>query len=242
MKAEPILIAYAKCDGTDGKFYPVSLRESRMYPSVTRVNSDVMEKGYNLPRGLNGEIITFTTKSDATPCVNRREDDEGDPDNYWRHPKLGRDTLERLARKNAKYHLVLQMRTLYGNNRVVFETGAPEGEDEGGMWESRRPIRRGRTLRESAGGWFDENGWLLKEIPQECVDDCSHPGECAYDVKRWVDELGFEVPRRKAIEHLRGYGAWDDLEDVDDSTLAERVLWMACGDIREEGYWDGLVH
>jgi hypothetical protein len=91
---------------------------------------------------------------------------------------------------------------------------------------------------------FDDYGnYIGPELPLECVHDCSGPGERSEDVKFWAEALGFTVPRELAIRHLRGYGAWseDELNDTDDETLAHRVLWLACCDIRENGDWFGLV-
>lgn len=90
--------------------------------------------------------------------------------------------------------------------------------------------------------WFDEDGILIIAIPQACVHGCSHSGQCQDNVAHWVKELGFNVPRDIAVEYLAEFGAWEDLEEVSDDELAERVLWIACGDIEEEGSWYGLVH
>lgn len=91
--------------------------------------------------------------------------------------------------------------------------------------------------------WFDENGWLLKELPKECVKDCHHSGACDADVEHWQKELGFLVPREKAVEWLLEYGAWTrvELAAKTDEELAQVVLWLACGDIQEQGEWFGLV-
>ncbi len=89
--------------------------------------------------------------------------------------------------------------------------------------------------------WFDEQGYLVGELPQDCVDQCSHSGQCVDDVRFWLKELDFQVPRDKAIVYLRGFGAWDDLEDMTDEDLAEKVLWIACGNIHDQGEWLGLI-
>ena len=36
----------------------------------------------------------------------------------------------------------------------------------------------------------------------------------------WLDKLDFTVDRDKAIRCLKGYGAWDDLNEVEDRVLA----------------------
>ena len=90
---------------------------------------------------------------------------------------------------------------------------------------------------------FSEYGEFLGTLPAECVDDCSMPGCDASDpVAYWRKRLDFQVPRELAVRYLRDFGAWDDLATVEDATLANRVLWIACGDIRENGEWLGLIH
>jgi hypothetical protein len=56
--------------------------------------------------------------------------------------------------------------------------------------------------------------------------------------------LNFTVPRQKAIDYLKEYGAWEveEMNEWTDEELAEKVLWIACGDISEQGEWLGLVH
>lgn len=92
--------------------------------------------------------------------------------------------------------------------------------------------------------WFDRHGWLQGTIPQECVDDCSRPGRRDEDAMFWREKLGFTVPRDLAIPYLRETGAWspEELAEFSDERLAETVLWIACGDIRSDGEWFGLVH
>ena len=92
--------------------------------------------------------------------------------------------------------------------------------------------------------WFDKHGWIQGEIPADCVADCHHSGQCDTDVEHWRAKLDFTVPRQLAISFLREYGAWDteELAGFSDTRLAETVLWLACGDIANQGDWFGLVH
>ena len=92
--------------------------------------------------------------------------------------------------------------------------------------------------------WFDNYGYLIGDIPQEAVKDCSHQGECFFDCEAWVRELGFTVPQEQAIDYLREFGAWEltELQTKTNEELAIIVLWLACGDIQENGEWIGLVH
>ena len=88
--------------------------------------------------------------------------------------------------------------------------------------------------------WFDERGELVKPLPGQCIEDCSGSGPVDDQVAYWVDKLGFDIdmPRDKAIKFLSEYGAWesDELEDMDIIELAEKVLWIFCGNIKEEAY------
>jgi hypothetical protein len=99
--------------------------------------------------------------------------------------------------------------------------------------------------------WFDEYGHFLGELPEECWQDCSAPGQDAAPmVEYWRKRLGFEVPREKAIEYLSEFGAWPiesdeydtGLNQMNDDEIAGKVLWCAACDMREQGEWFGLIH
>jgi hypothetical protein len=92
---------------------------------------------------------------------------------------------------------------------------------------------------------FDKFGYYIgPTIPNHVVKDCSHVGECFEDVEYWQKELDFQVPRAMAIKWLREFGAWlpSELEEMGDVELAQKVLWLACCDIRENGEWFGLTN
>lgn len=90
---------------------------------------------------------------------------------------------------------------------------------------------------------FNEYGHFLGEIPAEAVADCTAQGDCSEACAYWQRKLGFEVPRDKAIDFLAEFGAWPrvsdkydtGLVDMSDTDLAIKVLWVACGDIKENG-------
>ena len=92
--------------------------------------------------------------------------------------------------------------------------------------------------------WFNEHGEMVRNLPLDAVASCHHLGSCDADVAHWRARLGFEVPRDLAINWLREFGAWseEELAAEPDDTLAERVLWIAAGDIQESGEFLGLVH
>lgn len=72
-------------------------------------------------------------------------------------------------------------------------------------------------------------------IPRECIQDCSHAGDCADDVDHWLSKLELTVDRGKAIAYLEGYGAWEDadLAAMSDDDIARKILWLACCTFRE---------
>lgn len=98
--------------------------------------------------------------------------------------------------------------------------------------------------------WFDPNGNFIGEFPAECVSDCSAQGSVDESVAYWLKRLSFEVPRERAIKWLKEFGAWPldtdeydkGLNDMSDEEIASKVLWLACGDIKESGEWFGLSH
>ena len=92
--------------------------------------------------------------------------------------------------------------------------------------------------------YFDENGNFIGKFPKDCIEDCGRPGQRYPDVEYWQNELNFLVPQNRAIEYLKEFGAWDSLElaSKTDIELSQIILWIACGDIRENGEWFGLVH
>ena len=92
------------------------------------------------------------------------------------------------------------------------------------------------------GNLFDSYGWFTGTLPADCVVDCSQPGPVDEAVEYWRGKLSFDVPRPLAVRYLKEFGAWDDLETAEPESLARRCLWIACGDIRENGEWFGLIH
>ena len=79
---------------------------------------------------------------------------------------------------------------------------------------------------------------LIEDLPRECIADCSGPGRKDEAVSYWRQRLELTVDREQAVRCLRGYGAWgpEELANCTDAELAEKILWLACGDFAE---WDG---
>ena len=73
-------------------------------------------------------------------------------------------------------------------------------------------------------------------IPDECIEDCSRAGSVDDAVAYWVACLNFKVSREQVFVGLVHTGAWseDEIAEADNSTLARRVLWLACCDFAED--------
>lgn len=91
--------------------------------------------------------------------------------------------------------------------------------------------------------WF--NGpWATKDLPADCITECSAPGPADDAVAYWIKELAFDGPAWLIRRHLKGYGAWDAADLCDHGTNLERLLWIWACDCREAGgpeplYLDG---
>lgn len=80
----------------------------------------------------------------------------------------------------------------------------------------------------------------IDQLPVECIEDCSAIGDVSESVAYWREKLGFTVDRDRAITCLEGYGAWDreDMEQESDGWIAERILWIACGNFSDQRKWE----
>ena len=89
--------------------------------------------------------------------------------------------------------------------------------------------------------FFDEYGNFIGKIPDKAIEECSKGGRDAYYyVAVWVDILGFECPQELAKEYLQKFGAYEDLDKADESTINRRVFWLACCELNESGEFFGL--
>jgi len=76
--------------------------------------------------------------------------------------------------------------------------------------------------------WF-EGRESTRQLPPECIADCSGSGEATENVKGWIERLDFDGPKDLFKEHLKEFGAWSEeqLEDHEENKM--RVLWCwAC--------------
>lgn len=85
---------------------------------------------------------------------------------------------------------------------------------------------------------FFSGGLELKVKTQDAID-CSHVGDCAQDVM-WLSNEKYISDQREKINpneirsELNDYGCWDDDELADDDANWQRILWIACCDIRDQ--------
>ena len=88
--------------------------------------------------------------------------------------------------------------------------------------------------------WFDGRD-STRQLPPECIADCSGSGDRTDIVKRWVERLNFDGPVELFKEYLDGFGAWDDEELKDHEENKQRVLWTwACNCNENPGDYDYL--
>ena len=73
------------------------------------------------------------------------------------------------------------------------------------------------------------------DLPEECIKDCSAQGSVDDAVDYWVDQVKLTCTRKEMIQGLKAYGNWtkEELEELDDRELKEKVLWLACCDFKE---------
>ena len=77
------------------------------------------------------------------------------------------------------------------------------------------------------------------QLPKECIEACSHSGECDSDVEFWLEDERIskqidEIPMEAIVSYLRETGAWDDEELQDEVENKKRLLWLAANDCQDE--------
>lgn len=74
-----------------------------------------------------------------------------------------------------------------------------------------------------------------EDLPDNCISECSASGDVTEAVNYWQQQLNFVVDRNDAIVYLKSTGGWseDELKDLSDDELAQKVLWIACCDFKE---------
>lgn len=70
------------------------------------------------------------------------------------------------------------------------------------------------------------------------VDSVPLSGQCDDAVKiiakkPYIERQFANIDNSKLINELKEYGAWDNVELQDKQANIERIIWIACGDIKE---------
>ena len=89
--------------------------------------------------------------------------------------------------------------------------------------------------------WFDGRN-ARRQLPLECICDCSGAGDRDDDVGAWVDRLEFDGPAWLFREYLRGFGCWDATDLCDHDQNKKRVLWIWACNAREDPEAYGFLY
>ncbi len=74
----------------------------------------------------------------------------------------------------------------------------------------------------------------MSEGHWDMLEACHHRGACDEDVEeaaRYFEVKDYQILK----EHLKEYGAWDEIELSDDDANLKRYLWLLSGDMHESG-------
>ena len=88
--------------------------------------------------------------------------------------------------------------------------------------------------------WFATcSGRIELELTLEDAEYGSQQGQCDEYVKDlsevpYIKEQLDKIDPELLSDELREYGAWDEIERADHAQNIQRILWLACSDIREE--------
>lgn len=95
------------------------------------------------------------------------------------------------------------------------------------------------NLEASPYRWYSSSsGRIELVIAAEDAAGASHSGQCDADVMA-LSEVPYIAVQLAQLEpatvadELKEYGAWDAAELADHAQNLQRLLWIACGDIRE---------
>jgi hypothetical protein len=69
------------------------------------------------------------------------------------------------------------------------------------------------------------------DLPDLCVEQCSHSGDCDVDVSRWEPQISMDVTPQQLRDELREYGAWDESELQSHYQNRKRIIWIAAGNM-----------
>ena len=133
-----------------------------------------------------------------------------------RNGAMGRDTTydQKMMKETyndiQEYAKPFMAYTAYDGKEEFEESGVEEGDTE----------------------WFDSYGNMKKHLPMGCILDCSSSGSVDNAIDKWIDVLNFHVPPTAGMSYLQEYG----LDDIGPEDVDKYVLWIMCGNIKEEAY------
>ena len=78
--------------------------------------------------------------------------------------------------------------------------------------------------------WYGNYGIEI-ELPECCVVQCSHSGQCDDDVEYWYGRLNLVIDADKLSKELSEYSDWDVSNHEEN---VKRLIWLAAGDIRDQ--------
>ena len=82
--------------------------------------------------------------------------------------------------------------------------------------------------------YLDSTGYeLVRDLPEDCIAECSASGSVDSAIAYWKDKLGFDAPIGSTKAYLASIGSWETSDLQDHETNLERLLWLVCCDIKE---------
>lgn len=89
--------------------------------------------------------------------------------------------------------------------------------------------------------WISSDGKIELSIELEHAIDGSHVGDCSDDIDSlrrvpYIAEQLEAIEAEHLVRELAEWGAWEASELMDHELNLNRILWIACGDIREEEF------
>ena len=75
----------------------------------------------------------------------------------------------------------------------------------------------------------------IKDLPLDCINDLSSPGDQEETANYWTETLGFSVPKDNAMRYIKSFGCFDkeELNSMTRHELNRWCLWSACCDFSE---------
>lgn len=143
---------------------------------------------------------------------------------------------------DKRFHVVTVQRFTDGPARIrSIEAYAVADRLQANGCVTKKTPDRAKAQREadSMNAWriiehYDgSTGEHVCSIPHPAIEACAHSGPCDDDVAHWLPLIVWHASDERLRRILKESGGWDDSELTDRWTNRERVLWLACWDIKE---------